>query len=251
MTDARPLSQRLKDDNWQLHQIAERSDGLGGVLKGSLPLDGYVGILEQQWVIAAPMDAALRGALAARPGVAPLVEDDQYLEGYLREDLAHFGRQVTSIKPRPGSARFIEHLTAKADDPLHILGLHYVRLGACNGNRFVARKARATYKLPESGEGTRFLDPFGEAQRPKWVAFKTKLDALDLDAGERDRVFAGTRAMYELIINLPNDERHVPASELLERHEGQLDHGVFTKSHAAVAHHTEPTPGGARLNLTE
>lgn len=251
MTDPRPLSQRLKDDNWQLHQIAERNDGLGGVLRGGLPLEGYVGILEQEWVISAPMDDALRSAIAARPDIAHLIEDDQYFDGYLREDLAYFGRPVEGITPRPGSLRFVEHVGAHAGDPLHILGLHYVRLGACNGNRFVARKARANYQLPESGGGTRFLDPFGEAQRPKWMAFKTKLDELALDAAERDRVFAGTRAMYELIINLPNDDRHVSADELLERHEGQLDHGVFTKSHTVVAHHTAPVADGARLNLTE
>lgn len=251
MPDPRPLSQRLKDDNWQLHQIAERNDGLGAVLRGSMPVEGYVGILEQNWVVAAPFDHALRRALDARPGLGALVEDDQFFEGYLREDLAHFGRSIGAIEPRPGSARFVEHVAAKTDDPLHILGLHYVRLGACNGNRFVARKARAAYGLPESGPGTRFLDPFGDPQREKWMSFKGKLDALGLDDAERDRVFAGTRAAYEFIINLPNDERHVGADELLERHGAELDHGVFTKSHAVVAHQTTAVKGGARLNLAE
>ncbi|GJM19548.1 MAG: hypothetical protein DHS20C14_17610 [Phycisphaeraceae bacterium] len=247
----RTLTQRCKDENWDLHQIAERNDGLALVLKGQLEREAYVDILEQVWVGARAMDDAARSALGARPELGAIVLDEQMLAGYAAEDIVFFGRTTDAVEPRPGTARFVAHVRERASDPLYILGLHYVRLGACNGNRFVAMKARQHYALPETGEGTRFLDPFGKAQREGWTAFKEGLDGFGLDAGERGRVLVGVRAMYEYAINMGNDERHVPAAELLEIHAGTLDKDAFTKSHTVVADKTAPAPGDVPLNLTE
>ncbi len=246
---ARPLTQRCKDDNWDLHQIAERNDGLALILKGKLEREGYVKILEQAWVCAVAMDRAVDAAVIDRPELGAVVQPEQRFAPYAAADLTFFGRDTAAVEARPGTARFVEHVREMSGDPLYILGLHYVRLGACNGNRFVAMKARQHYGLTDGGLS--FLDPFGEDQRHGWIAFKEALDGLDLDAGEQDRVFAGVRAMYEYAISMSNDERHVPASELLEQHADSLDRDAFAKSHTVVSHHTAPAPGETPLNLTE
>lgn len=224
------LTNRLKDDNWALHQIAERQETPGSLIKGTMPKEGYIGMLEQQLLINTTLDATLRDAVKADPRVSELVLEEQMLSPYIAEDLAFFGIETGSIDPTPGTTRFIEHIESSRDNPLHLLGLHYVRLGACNGNRFVARVVRKAYGLGET-EGTRYLDPFGEKQRTGWVEFKAALDAMPFDASEQDRVFEGTRAAYLYAINMDHPEHH-SAEQLLEMHAKTLDKKAFEEGHS-------------------
>ncbi|MBO6738654.1 MAG: biliverdin-producing heme oxygenase [Phycisphaerales bacterium] len=231
------LTKRLKDDNWALHQIAERQETPGSLIKGQMPREGYVGMIAQQVLINRVLDDAMRGAIKSDPRVGELVLEEQMLSPYLIEDAAYFGLDLDAIEPNPGTARFIEHIGAHKDQPLHLLGLHYVRLGACNGNRFVARVVRKAYELGE--EGTRYLDPFGETQRDKWMEFKNALDAMPFDEAEQDQVFDGTRAAYVAAINLDLDEA-MSAEALLEQHGKTLDKKAFEEGHSVHV----PSPHG-------
>lgn len=228
---ARPLTVRLKDDNWKLHQIAERTDRQAELIRGRLPREAYVGHLTQLWFMARALDTALRPHLVANPALDALVHGEQFLSPYLEEDLTWFGVCPAHARPEPGTARFVDDVAAHADDAWYLLGLHYVRLGACNGNRFVARAVRKGLDLPATGEGTRFLDPFGEAQRDKWYAFKAALDALDLTPEQADRVFEGAEAAYVHAIchTLP---AHRTKDDLLAEHEASLDKRAFEAGHS-------------------
>lgn len=230
-TTPRTLTTRLKDDNWKLHQIAERAEGPAALIKGQMPREGYVQHLAQQWMMSRALDAAIKPHLAARADLAAFVLTEQFLTGYLEEDLTHFGVCPAHVRPEPGTQRYIDDVAAHRDDALHLLGLHYVRLGACNGNRYVAKSVRKAMDLPATGEGTRYLDPFGEAQREKWYAFKASLDALALTEAEADRVFGGTEAAYLHAI-CHGLERHFTKDELLSRHEATLDKKAFEDGHS-------------------
>lgn len=227
----RSLTTRLKDDNWKLHQIAERAEGPAGLIKGTLSKEGYVSILGQQWHMSHALDRAFAPALDARPELKEFVLPEQFLTGYIEEDLTHFGICPMHQPIEPGTKRYIEEVREQAGDPLFLLGLHYVRLGACNGNRYVAKAVRKAYDLPETGEGTRYLDPFGESQREKWYAFKGELDDLRLTSDERDRVFAGTQAAYLHAI-CHGLEKHRTAEDLLAEHEAKLDKKAFDEGHS-------------------
>ncbi len=228
---ARPLTTRLKDDNWKLHQIAERAEAPAALIKGRMPRDGYVTHLTQQWFMARALDAAMRPHLEARPDLAAFILAEQFLAPYLEEDLTFFGVCPAHARPTPGTTRFVDEVEAHADDAMHLLGLHYVRLGACNGNRFVAKAVRKAYDLPADGSGVRFLDPFGESQREKWYAFKGALDALPLTEDEADRVFLGTEAAYLHAVCHGLDRHHTKA-ELLTAHEATLDKQAFERGHS-------------------
>jgi len=235
---ARPLTTRLKDDNWKLHQIAERAEGPAALIKGRMPREGYVQHLAQQWMMSRALDAVIKPHLASRPDLAAFVLPEQFLTAYLEVDLTHFGVCPAHVRPEPGTQRYIDDVAAHRDDALHLLGLHYVRLGACNGNRYVAKSVRKAMDLPATGEGTRYLDPFGEAQRDKWYAFKASLDALALTEAEADRVFGGTEAAYLHAI-CHGLERHQTKAELLAAHEASLDKKAFEEGHSVhVPAHT-------------
>lgn len=224
------LTTRLKDDNWALHQIAERQETPGSLIKGTMPKAGYIDMLAQQLLINQALDTALSSAIKLDPRVGELVLREQMLTPYIEEDLSFFGVDSDTIEATPGTNRFIAHIEEHAEHPLHLLGLHYVRLGACNGNRFVARVVRKAYTLGES-DGTRYLDPFGDTQRTSWVEFKAALDAMPFDRTEQDQVFEGTRAAYLYAINLDLPE-HLSAEQLLEKHEKTLDKKAFEDGHS-------------------
>lgn len=229
-TTTDPITKRLKDDNWDLHQIAERGGTPSSMIKGTISREGYVSSLEQGWLVHEALDSAVRAARGAEPLVAEVVAEAHAFEPWYREDLAYFGGS-TGAEPTPGTARFIAHIEAHKDDPMHILGLHYVRLGATNGNRFVARKLRQVFGMESATEGMMALDPFGEAQRGEWMKFKETLDALPLDGAQRDALFEGTRAAYVLTINLDLEDA-MSADELLEAHGKTLDRDAFEKGHS-------------------
>ena len=121
-----------------------------------------------------------------------------------------------------------------------MLGLHYVPLRACNGNYLVARVVRKAYRLDDPQDGTRYLDPFGQTQRKKWLAFKSGLDAMELTLDQQGEVFAGTRAAYVLAINLDLPE-YQSDEQLLAMHEKSLDQKAFVEGHSV---HVQPELGG-------
>lgn len=231
MTADRTLTTRLKDDNWKLHQIAERAEGPASLIKGTMPKDGYVAMLGQQWFMHSALDKAFGPHTESNERIGSFVSREQFLTRFIEEDLTHFGICPIHQQVEPGTQRFIHEVEAKRGDEMFLLGLHYVRLGACNGNRFVAKVVRKAYSLPESGEGTRYLDPFGESQREDWWAFKARLDALELTQDEQDRVFAGTQAAYLHAICHGLDRTHTP-DELFAQHESSLDKKVFDEGHS-------------------
>ncbi|MFK7883892.1 MAG: biliverdin-producing heme oxygenase [Phycisphaerales bacterium] len=231
MPAERTLTTRLKDDNWKLHQIAERAEGPAGLIKGTLPRDGYINMLGQQWFMNSALDRAFGDHILSNEVIAAFVSKDQFLTPFIEEDLTHFGICPIHQTIAPGTQRFMDDIEAKKNDGLHLLGLHYVRLGACNGNRFVAKAVRKAYDLPETGEGTRYLDPFGESQREDWWAFKAALDKAVLTDSEADRVFEGTRAAYLHAICHGLDRQYT-SEELFAKHEAALDRKAFDDGHS-------------------
>ena len=229
-TTASPITHRLKSDNWDLHQIAERGGTPESMIKGSITKPQFAQSLAQSIHIHRALDEALSRAIESMPMLKDLVDDGHYFEQYLADDLKFYGT-APAESLHPGTQRFVDHIEENADNPLHIFGLHYVRLGACNGNRFVARKLRQVFGIDSATEGMRFLDPFGEAQRGHWNAFKEGLDALPLNESQRDELFYGTRMAYVLTINLDLEE-HMTADQLLAKHGKTLDREVFEQGHS-------------------
>lgn len=227
---ASPITNRLKSDNWDLHQIAERGGTPESMIKGTITRDGFAAYLAQSIHINRALDTALAQAVAQMPELGELVTDEQSFEPYFSEDLAYYETaEAESLKP--GVTRFVEHINKHVDSPLHIFGLHYVRLGACNGNRFVARKLRQVFGIDHPTDGMKVHDPFGESQRQKWNAFKVGIDAMDLTDAQRDELFEGTRAAYLMTINIDHDE-YKSAEDLLTANEKTLDRDAFEQGHS-------------------
>lgn len=198
-------SKRMKEECWDLHQSAEAGRTAKAMIEGTLTKEHYIDMLGQMYAAAKVLDPLVAEARAKVPALAALVDDAQMQGPYLRQDLEFYGVDPDGVKPRAGALHLIETARRLArENPLALLGLHYVREGANNGNRYVAKKLRLVYEMPGE-DGFRHLDPYGSEQRARWERFKATLDAQPFTPGQQDELVAAGREMYKAIIGIHND----------------------------------------------
>jgi len=102
----------------------------------------------------------------------------------------------------PAAQRFIDSVTELAErEPLSMVGVLYVNEGATNGNKVVAHRIRKGLNLDDTIT-LGYLDPHGAEQRPRWMEFKAKLDALKMSDDEQEACLAAARAVFKLFIEL-------------------------------------------------
>lgn len=195
---------RLKAATQPLHDAAERHEFQRQLLQGTLPLTSYIEYLEQMFIVHRCLEGHLRDAAGVHPAFSQVVRDYQYQEKYLREDLAHFGVDPCGIEPLPATAALTETLDGFAvSEPLALLGCHYVVEGSNNGSRFLSRAVRRAYDLTQGG--TRYLDPYGDAQRSLWEQFRSDMNALPFTNVEYTALQRGAQAMFEGIHAMQED----------------------------------------------
>jgi len=195
----------MKEECWDLHQSAEAGRTAKAMIEGTLTKEHYIDMLGQMYAAAVVLDKALAEARSKVPEIAALVDDAQMQAPYLRNDLAFFKVNPDTIKPRAGAEHLIDTANRLArDNPLALLALHYVREGANNGNRYVAKKLRLVWEMP-GDDGFRHLDPYGAEQRPRWNTFKATLDAQPFTTTQQDELVAAGREMYKAIIGIHGD----------------------------------------------
>lgn len=202
-----PFGALLKDATWDLHQQAERGTLPGMLMEGSISRDQYILMLEQQHAGQAALDGAI---VRQRPSVEPLgrlVDDAQLQAPNLAADLRHFGVDPDRVTPKPGARALIERSAlAEREHPLSLLAMHYVREGANNGNRFLARKLRpALGASDDEVDGFQHLDPYRDAQREKWSAFKQELNALEVSEADRAACVGAARDMFQIVMMIHRD----------------------------------------------
>lgn len=183
-----PLSQRLREATRTLHAQAERAGAMPALLRGTLPLSGYVAMLAQL----VPVYAALERGLA-RPG-APALDPRLHRLQSLRADLAVLGgadAPVTTAAAAFGQA--IDGL------PPTLLAAHaWVRYGGdLAGGQVLRRIVGRAYGLVD--EGLRFYTFDGDTAE-LLAGLRAVLDALPPAAG--DAIVAEACAAFERHVEL-------------------------------------------------
>ncbi|MBX3364218.1 MAG: biliverdin-producing heme oxygenase [Phycisphaeraceae bacterium] len=196
---ARPATQRLREETRDLHTAAEKGPYQAAMVMGRLPRAGYVAMLEQMLLVHRALEAGLERARAGSPAIARVVTREQYQEPYLLEDLAYFGIDPDAIEATGATRALVEEIERASNDPLTLLGMHYVLEGSNNGNRFIAKALMKAYDLTPP-DGLCYMLPYGERQPEVWSAFKTNLDACGLGDEEVTTLVRAAEAMYRGII---------------------------------------------------
>jgi len=204
-TSSPTVSQMMKEGCAELHEQAEQSAVPQRMVSGTMTQPEFAEMTAQMSVWNAALDDALRRHLDTVPAFKALISDEQFQSQYYDADLKHHGIDPATIQPSPAVEAMTRVVEQFADEnPLKLLGLHYVREGANNGNHYVAKKLREAWGTT-GAEGMRTLDPYGNQQRKKWEQFKATLDAQPWTDQERAMLLDAGKAAFEGIIAIHKD----------------------------------------------
>lgn len=198
----------LRDGTQELHTAAERQAFQRALVRGELSLGACTGYLEQMLLVHSALESRL--ADADDPALRRVVGPEQFQAPNLRADLRTLGGNPDP-RPLPATAGLLARLDG-CTDAAALLGHLYVLEGSKNGAAFIARAVRRSLGI-QPGQGDRYLDPHGEAQRPVWAAFKARVDAEPWTTTQRDAMLAAAREMFAAIadISADLDSQHLSA----------------------------------------
>ncbi|MEM9084050.1 MAG: biliverdin-producing heme oxygenase, partial [Planctomycetota bacterium] len=125
MSEQTPIMELLKTGTQDLHDAAENHTYQISMIKGELPVEGYVAHLEQMYLVHKSLESKLRKHRNDHPAFAAVINEEQYQEPYLLEDFAHFDVDAASVHPAEGTEQVIQAIeNASESAPIKLLGLH-------------------------------------------------------------------------------------------------------------------------------
>jgi heme oxygenase len=192
----------LRESTASHHRRAEQHDFQQQFVRGTLPKALYIRWLGQMLHIHAALESRLDRLIAGSPPLASVFDDSRRKVGPLQEDLTFLGA-VPDQPALPAVRAMVAWMDTLAEtQPLALLGVLYVLEGSTNGSKFIARKVRPAYELPGSGEGSAYLDPYGNDQPARWQAFKAAMDGLHLPANDVDPIVTAAQHTFDSIREL-------------------------------------------------
>lgn len=195
---------RLREKTAQLHVDTEQGRFQAATMAGRLPVDAYVALLEQLLLVHHTLESHLRGHAILDESINSVLRDYQYQEPYLREDLAHFGRDADAIEPLEVTRAFIDEIDELSTTlPVALLGVHYVFEGSNNGGKYIAKGLSRVYGLTD-GKGLKYLDPYGDKQQANWQEFKASMEAANLSATDQEAIVNAAKDTFNAILRIHN-----------------------------------------------
>ena len=192
---------KLKEGTQSLHDQAESGNFQVRMVNGELARVEFGAFLGQMKHIHATLDPAMQSAAARDQRVAQIFEESHLRHDRIEQDLADLSHEELAA-PLPAAAHYIGYINERIEaDPVSIIGALYVKEGATNGNKFIAKKLRETMEL-EEGNAMGYLDPHGKDQRRCWTAFKEKLNELELTEQEEDRCLEVARETFLMVMEV-------------------------------------------------
>ncbi len=210
-TEERPsIMLKLKESTQSQHDATEDGAFNQELVKGNLPRERYVEMLAQLYLIHRALEGHLRRLAGNVPAIEAVVRDYQFQEPYLLADLAFFGRDAATIEALPATKQLISRINdIAAREPDGLLGMHYVFEGSNNGSKFISKAVRRAYNLAD-GDGTRYLDPYGENQRAHWQQFKDDMNAAGFTSSQIDAIVRTAGETFEGVIKLHGELNESP-----------------------------------------
>ncbi len=203
MPDTTSLMGRLKATTQTLHDLAENRELQRRLVKGALAREQYVAYLAQLYLVHRGLEQRIREA--GGPAFEAVLRDYHWRDARLRADLEYFGTVPDGTEPSAATRALLQRIDELAEQqPVALLGMLYVMEGSTNGSKFIARALRKAYGLND-GSGVSYLDPHGDLQKERWVAFKQDMDAVDFSPDEQDAIIDAAKAMFCAIIDLSDE----------------------------------------------
>ena len=194
---------RLKAETAEQHAIAEAKPLEAALVAGSIDHDQYTQYLGQRWLIHRELEAATDRALAEDQRLSQLGLPGLYQTANIEADLGYMGVETSTIEPLKGAQNLVGTIQ-QAPSPAVLMGIYYVFEGSKNGARFIARALGKAWGKTD-GEGMKYLDPHGEAQRGLWMKFREDMNAIDWSSEEQDTMVKAAQHTFDAISALDDE----------------------------------------------
>lgn len=200
------IGEALRTETRAAHERAEHHPRQARLVRGQASRAEYAEWLGQMRHLWRAVDASVLAAAARDGRVKALWQPYHPHAGRVDADLRHLGCSPDALEPVRPAADFSLWLLAPAATAAQVVGAWYVLEGSSNGGRFIAKAVSRSLDLP-GPDGLQALDPHGEAQRERWAAWKSALDAQPWSAEERHAMVAAASrtfdAVYEVMDAMP------------------------------------------------
>ncbi|MEV0231375.1 biliverdin-producing heme oxygenase [Nonomuraea sp. NPDC050786] len=195
-----PFSETLRNATWADHESAESESYLAELMDGRLSEHEYGEMVAQHYFAYVALDGVSR-QLAGHPVAGRFVFPELYRERALERDLATIYGQGWRhrIAPSKATRTLVARIHQVADWPGGYIAHHYTRyLGDLSGGQFIRLELQKIYGYGKGG-GVDFyiFDELGSLPRFK-SEYRSRLDGLELDERERQRVIREVRLAYQL-----------------------------------------------------
>lgn len=175
------------------------------LVAGLLPRSTYVAWLSQLFFVHRALEWHFGRLRSVVPPLAAVVRDHYFHTPALASDLACFGVGLQRLAPLASTSVLIELIDGLAvRAPLALLGIAYVLEDGKNSGRQIAKRARLAYRLP-AGFGVAYLDPYGEAQRQRWLEFRVDMEAMGFGPEEIAMIADAARIMFRSLIAIMDE----------------------------------------------
>ncbi|ROS79054.1 heme oxygenase (biliverdin-producing) [Cellulomonas sp. PhB143] len=194
-----PLSVLLREGTRADHEHAEASGFIGLLMNGSLDVAAYADLAAQQWAVYSALESTGR-LVRLDPRAPGLVRDELERVPSIERDLRFLVGDdwKRHVRILPATKTYVARLLEVGVDLPEYAAHAYTRyLGDLSGGQIVRRMLERGYGLHE--DGLEFYT-FRDIPKPKPFkdAYRARLDALPLDAAERDRAVAEAQRAFRL-----------------------------------------------------
>lgn len=192
-----PLSVAMREGSMAEHKHAEGSAFVERLLAGEVNERGYVQFLGRLRMVYAAMESVGR-QLADDPIAAAVVDPALERLASIDADLDHWSAGHPPVISSPAADAYVARLEASAAWGGLFLAHHYTRyLGDLSGGQVFGTVLKREFGL--DGTGTTFYK-FLEVPKPKLYkdAYRARMDDLDLDPEQIDRVVAEVKVAFNL-----------------------------------------------------
>ncbi|MDI1289992.1 MAG: biliverdin-producing heme oxygenase [bacterium] len=203
VTPVPSLADALKERTKEAHARAEKHAIQSRMIKGEVSREQYAGWLGQMLHIWRVVDAGLAALSIRDARVAAMVKPYHAHAARVAADLAFLGHTESAHPPLPATARFVAQLNESMPG-VGIVGAWYVLEGSANGGRYIAKAISRGLGIA-GPEGLMNFDPHGEAQRPRWMAWRADLDAQVFGAAEREAMIETASATFDAVYDVMED----------------------------------------------
>lgn len=213
------LADTLREQTKDAHTRAERHSQQARLVKGEATRADYAAWLGQMLHVWRALDRGMATKAAEDSRLAAMLKPYHPHADRVQADLEYLAQTdglAAEHAELPATRKFVEFVEAAAIAITpDIVGVWYVLEGSANGGRYIAKALSRSLGLA-GPDGLRSLDPHGEAQRDRWQAWRTDLDAQPWTTQERSLIVAAAcvtfAAVYDLLDGLTQAAAMVDSS---------------------------------------